>query len=242
MKILVCDDEPLARTRICRLIEKIGSHEVVAEAQNGFEAMEMTQRFMPDGLIIDIQMPGIDGLETAAHIARLEKPPAIIFSTAFDQYAIEAFNVNAIAYLLKPIKLEKLADALASSQKLNQAQLKALDSQQQASEGKFISAKSQHKGIELIPVDEIIYLKADQKYVSIKHESGETLVNDSLKTLEDQVGSNFVRIHRNAIISQNHIQRIETNSEGALVFLRGCEEPLRVSRRNIRILKELIDR
>lgn len=246
MKLLICDDEPLARDRMRRLVENLQGYEIVGEAQNGLEAVEMTKAQEPDVLLIDIQMPGLDGLEASLHISKLPNPPAIIFCTAYNDYAVEAFKVNAIAYLLKPVKSEQLDEALKSSQKLNKAQLKMLSTQTTDITGdttakrSHISAKT-HRGIELIDINEIRYFKADQKYVVIRHLGGEVLVDDALKDFERDLGDAFIRIHRNALVAIEHIEGLDVVSAGQyLVRMRGIEEKLQVSRRHAPQVRKLL--
>lgn len=247
MKVLICDDEPLARERLRRLVGKLQDYEIIGEAQNGLEAVEMTEKQEPDVLLIDIQMPGLDGLEACSHIAKLPNPPAIVFCTAYNNYAVEAFNVNAVAYLLKPVKSDQLAKALESSHKLNKAQLKMLSTENSAISGNptpkrsHISAKT-HRGIELIDVKDIRYFKADQKYVVIRHSGGEVLVDDALKDFEQDLGDSFIRIHRNALVAIAHIEGLEVVSAGHyLVRMRGVEEKLQVSRRHAPQVRKLLN-
>jgi two-component system response regulator AlgR len=192
-------------------------------------------------------MPGLDGLEACGHISKLPNPPAIIFCTAYNNYAVEAFNVNAIAYLLKPVKSEQLGKALAGTQKLNKAQLNMLAKENQAITGEkpatrsHISAKT-HRGIELIDIKDIRFFKADQKYVVIRHSGGEVLVDDALKDFEKDLGDAFIRIHRNALVAIDHIEGLEVVSAGHyLVRMRGVEEKLQVSRRHAPQVRRLLN-
>jgi two-component system response regulator AlgR len=247
MRLLICDDEPLARDRLRRLIGKLQDYEVIGEAKNGLEAVEMTKQQEPDVLLIDIQMPGLDGLEACSHVAKLPNPPAIIFCTAYNDYAVDAFNVNAIAYLLKPVKAEQLAKALDSTQRLNKAQLNMLAKDNTAITGSetpkrsHISAKT-HRGIELIDVKVIRYFKADQKYVVIRHSGGAVLVDDALKDFERDLGDAFIRVHRNALVAIEHIEGLEVVSAGHYqVRMRGVDEKLQVSRRHLPQVRKLLN-
>ncbi|HET8848260.1 MAG TPA: response regulator, partial [Marinobacter sp.] len=112
-RILIADDEPLARQRIRRLLDAVPGYQVCGEATDGDDALRKVAELEPDILLLDIRMPGLDGMDTADRLSRLDKPPAVIFCTAYDHYAIQAFNVNAVAYLLKPVRKEALASALA---------------------------------------------------------------------------------------------------------------------------------
>ena len=246
MKVLICDDEPLARDRLKRLIDRIGCYQIVGEAGNGLEALEMTRTAEPDALVIDIQMPGLNGLEAAGHISKLPNPPAILFCTAYNQYAVEAFNVKAIAYLLKPVKLENLQNALEDCKRLTKPQLELLHGDLSKLSGEpnqkrsHISART-HRGIELIPVKEIRYFKADHKYVVIRHNRGEVLIDEALKDFEADFSELFVRIHRNALVAIQYIEGLELVSAGHYqVRLQGIDERLQVSRRHARQIRKLL--
>jgi two-component system response regulator AlgR len=184
-------------------------------------------------------MPGVDGIEAARHIASLPEPPAVIFTTAFDEYALAAFEAQAVAYLLKPIRAEKLASALAQAARLTRPQL-----QQVAVAARFatrrthVSVRDRH-GLRLIPIEEVRYFQADQKYTTVKHVGGEDLIDDSLKSLEDELGSSFVRIHRNTLVNAQFLERIDREADGQhFVRLRGAAERLAVSRRMAGDLKD----
>lgn len=246
MKVLICDDEPLARERIERLVKRTEGYQVIGQAGNGIEALEKTRLLEPDILILDIQMPVMNGLEAAQHIATLPQAPAILFCTAFDQYAIEAFQVNAIAYLLKPVRQEDLIKALQSSSKLNKAQMADLQQTLEAplqhpfQNRTHISART-HRGIELIPIEDIHFFKADQKYVVIRHIRGEVLVDQPLKDFEKELAGRFVRIHRNALACVHYIEGLEMTGAGHYqVRFKSIEEKLPVSRRHAAQLRKLL--
>jgi two-component system response regulator AlgR len=187
-------------------------------------------------------MPGEDGLSVARRIAALEDPPAVIFCTAFDQYALDAFGTTAIGYLLKPIKSEQLADALNKAQKLNKvqraaAQIKPIEN---TNARNHISAKSR-RGIELIPLEDIRYFVADHKYVTVYHRNGENLLDETLKELEEEFGSRFIRIHRNALVSVKHIEAIERAPHGQYqIRLADTKQRPIISRRHVSDVKELL--
>jgi two-component system response regulator AlgR len=237
LKVLIVDDEPPARERLRSLLAEIVDVEVAGEAQNGREALSYTHDLAPDVVLLDVRMPGMDGLEAARHLNVLEEPPAVIFTTAFDQYAVEAFEAHAVGYLLKPVRKEQLAAALTRAGRLTRAQLQRLA----AGEGErrtHIAARHR-EGLRLIPLEEVQYFLADQKYTTVKHLKGEDLIEDSLRLLESEFGNAFVRIHRNALVGVKHLERIERNAEGQYcVHLRGCSAPLPVSRRMAGELKE----
>ena len=241
MEILVVDDELLARQRLVRMIEKLDGHNIIAEADNAEAALVAIETFDPDVVLLDVRMPGKDGLALAHDISALDCPPAIIFCTAFDQYALDAFGTSAIGYLLKPIKSEQLQDALNKAQKLNKVQRAA--AQTSAGDSNIrshISAKTR-RGIELIPLEDVRYFVADHKYVTVYHRNGEHLLDDTLKELESEFGSRFTRIHRNALISTKHIEAIERAPQGQYqVRLADIEHRPIISRRHVSYVKELL--
>ena len=254
MKILVCDDEKLARERLIRLLEQIPFCDVVAQAVNGAEAIEQVRVHQPDVVLLDIQMPGIDGLAVAVQLNQLNQPPAIIFCTAYEDYAIAAFRAQAVGYLLKPIRQEALNQALLNAQQLNRVQLKALEQLSVAAATDIILPSSllspaerthlsvrTHRGIELIPVSDIRWLKAEQKYVTIKTIQQEILVNDTLKELEAAFPNSFIRVHRNALVSLRQVTGLKFIRSGVYeVQLRDVGETIPISRRYLARVKQQI--
>jgi two-component system, LytTR family, response regulator AlgR len=236
LKVLIVDDEPPARERLQSLLGEIGDLEVVGEAVNGHEALERTHDLAPDVLLLDVRMPGMDGLEVARHLNVLDEPPAVIFTTAYDQYAVDAFEAQAVGYLLKPVRKEQLAAALARAGRLTRAQLQTLA----AGDARRTHIAARHRdGLRLIPIEDVQYFLADQKYTTVRHLKGEDLIEDSLRLLESEFGSAFVRIHRNALAAVKYLEGIERISDGQYVVrLRGCDAPLQVSRRMAGELKE----
>jgi two-component system response regulator AlgR len=189
-------------------------------------------------VLLDVRMPGMDGLEAARHLNVLEEPPAVIFTTAYDQYAVEAFDAHAVGYLLKPVRKEQLAASLARAGRMTRAQLQRLAAAAGAERRSHIAARHR-EGLRLIPIEEVQYFLADQKYTTVRHVNGEDLIEDSLRLLESEFGAAFVRIHRNALVGVKYLERIERNADGQyFVRLRGCEAPLQVSRRIAGELKE----
>ena len=239
IKILIVDDEPPARERLRRLLADIGGAAVVAEAGTGREALEQAARCSADVVLLDVRMPGMDGIETARHLSILEEPPAVIFTTAYDRYAINAFETRAVGYLLKPVHRDKLAAALAQAGRLTRPQLQRLAAAAGEPRRMHVAARRRDE-VRLIPTEDILYLQADQKYTTVRHAQGDDLIEDSLRTLEEELGTAFVRIHRNALINVRHLERIERDSDGRYwVRLRGCAAPLPVSRR---LSGELLER
>ncbi len=240
MRVLIADDEAPARERLRSLLSEIPDMEVVAEAVNGEQALRLAVEASPDVVLLDVRMPGMDGIEAARQINSLVEPPAVIFTTAYDEYAISAFDTNAVGYLLKPIRKEKLAEALGRAGRLTRPQMQKLAANPQEQPKRSHIAARHREGLRLIPVEEVIYFFAEQKYTTVKHVKGEDLIEDSLRSLEEEFGTTFVRIHRNALVSVRYLEGIDRNPEGQyFVRLRGCEAPLQVSRR---MASELRDR
>ena len=242
MKILIADDEAPARTRLRRLVEEIDGHDIVGEAANGREALLLSDKTQPDVLLLDIRMPGMDGLEAARHLAALENPPAVIFTTAYGDHALEAFAAHALDYLLKPIRKERLAQALTHVRKLNRAQSAALSNVETAQARSHICARVRG-ALQLVPVGEIVYFLADQKYVTVRYSDGSVLIEESLKALETEFAAAFTRIHRNALVAAAHIVGLERDDDGHVhVRLRGVTERLEVSRRHAAELRQRLVR
>lgn len=245
MKVLVCDDEQLARERLSRLVADMEGYEVVGEAANGAEAVQRLSETEADIVLMDIRMPQMDGLEAARLMSQNKAPPAIIFCTAYDDHALQAFNVNAVGYVLKPVRREALADALSKACSLNRVQISALTQSTAANDTPHkqrthISAKT-HRGIELVPVDDIRYFLADQKYVTVRSGRGEVLIDETLKDLEDEFGDRFVRIHRNSLVARRFIDGLEQVSAGHYqVRLKDTDERMTVSRRHVSGLRRLL--
>lgn len=231
MKILIVDDEALARSRLRALLAKDGTHEVVGEAASGEACLKLVARDRPDIVLLDIRMPGMDGIETARHLAALSEPPAVIFATAYDGFAIQAFEAQAVGYLLKPVREQRLAEALQRATRPTRPQLAALSDTGSTRRGR-IAAKL-GDALRLIPIDTIHYFQADQKYVTVHHEGGADLIDESLRELEAEFQDDFVRIHRNALVALKFVAALERDERGNLCLqLRGGEEPLAVSRRH----------
>ncbi len=229
MKVLIADDEPLARRRLRDLLGELGGCEIVAEARDGREACEKAAELAPDIAILDIAMPVLDGLEAAQHMAQFEAPPAVIFCTAYEEHALAAFEAHAIDYLVKPIRAERLATALERARCM-----RATTTPRERS----VVARRTHlsarlRGVlRLIPVTDIHYLLAEEKYVTVHHDGGVDLVEDSLRTLEAEFGDTFLRIHRNCLVAPGQIRELTRDRQGhEVVHLRQHDTTLEVSRR-----------
>jgi len=240
LRVLIVDDEPPARERLRSLLEEIGNLDIIGDAANGTQALKLAVDLSPDVVLLDVRMPGMDGIEAARQLNSLVEPPAVIFTTAYDEYAINAFDAQAVGYLLKPIRKEKLAAALNQAGRLTRPQLQRIAAATEAPPRRTHIAARNREGLRLIPIEEILFFFADQKYTTVRHLKGEDLIEDSLRSLEEEFGPAFVRIHRNALVSVRYLERIERNAEGQyFVRVRGCEGPLQVSRR---MAAELRDR
>lgn len=240
MRILIVDDEQLARDRIRRILEESDEHEIVGEATNGQEALESIDQKHPDVVLLDIRMPGIDGLEVARHLVGLEEPPAVIFTTAYDEHALEAFKVHAVDYLLKPVRQERLQEALSKALKPNKTQWRSLNRQADGTPKArtHISSRTR-RGIALVPINEVYYFRAEHKYVTVRHKDGEVLIEDTLKELESEFGERFLRIHRNCLVAKEYLQALEKNASGLpTIRLRGVPETLDVSRRHLSSVRQ----
>ncbi|HEX19323.1 MAG TPA: response regulator transcription factor [Acidiferrobacteraceae bacterium] len=233
MRVLIVDDEKLARDRLRELLYDIGDYTVVGEAMNGNEAVEKTMEMNPDILLMDIRMPGMDGLEAAMHLMGSENPPCVIFTTAYDQHALDAFEVNAVDYLLKPIRKDRLANALGKARKLTLKQLSEVNQAREEMPARTHISVHMRGNIRLVPVQDIIYFLADSKYIVIKTDKEEHLIEDSLISLEKEFDEMFLRIHRNAIVATGFIKGIEKSPSGSWqVVLKDTEKKLDVSRRH----------
>ena len=244
LRVLIVDDEAPARHRLRDVLADCAEQlpvAIVGEACSGLDALEQVQRGEVDAVLLDIRMPGMDGLECAAHLNRLAPPPAIIFSTAYDAYACQAFDLNAVDYLLKPVRAERLVRALSRAHRLSTA---ALDRLRDAHPKARTHLSLVEKGrIVLIPVADILYLKAELKYVTVRTAAREYLIEESLSRLENEFGEAFVRIHRNCLVASGRIREIGKLpgvDDGHFLRLDGLDERLAVSRRQYSLLREKI--
>jgi two-component system, LytTR family, response regulator AlgR len=242
-RILIADDEAPARARLRDLLDECRESfplAIVDEARNGREALDVLNREKVDIVLLDIRMPEMDGLEAARHIAGMAEPPAIIFTTAFDSYAIKAFEVNAIDYLLKPIRVERLLVALGKTRAAPPVSRQALDAA--ANQPRRHLSVHERGKISLVSLADVLYLRAELKYVTVKTAEREHLVEESLTHLEEEFAESFVRIHRNCLVARAAIAGFERNAEesesGWAVVIKGTNEKLPVSRRQHGVVKQ----
>lgn len=238
MKVLIVDDEKPARDRLRQLLDDFDEYEVVAEAGNGEEAISLAAETTPDIVLLDIRMPGLDGIEAAHHLNKLESPPAIVFATAYDEYAIDAFDARAIGYVLKPVRRERLAGALEQAARLAAGTLAEVAAASHMESRRKHVCSTSHGQLKLIPVKDVYYFRADQKYVCVHHAGGQDLIDDSLKSLEEEFGDDFVRIHRGVVVAADKIDRVAKSTDGKhhVVMRDGsheAENELIISRRHL---------
>jgi two-component system response regulator AlgR len=241
---VIADDEAPARSRIRDLLEDCAATfalEVVGEAANGRALIDLLQRTPADVVLLDIRMPEMDGIEAAQHIQKLPDPPSLIFTTAYDAYALKAFELHAVDYLLKPIRLRRLHDALTRVRSITPLSLDVL--QQLTPEARRHLSVQERGRLVLVPVEKILFMRAELKYVTIRTAEREHLLEESLTRLEQEFHEKFVRIHRSCLVARDHIESFERGGEeggesGWVVKLRGLDERLPVSRRQQHVMKE----
>jgi two-component system response regulator AlgR len=246
LKILIADDEAPARNRLRELLSEMKNIEVIAEAKNGQEAIELANVHQPDIILLDIRMPGIDGIEAAQHLQKMAKPPVVIFTTAFDSYAMQAFDISAVDYLLKPIRLERLQTAIQKARALLPSQLEALKPH---SPQKTHFSISERGRILLIPISDVIYLRAELKYITVRTAEKEFILEESLNNLEQEFGNIFIRLHRNCLVAKAYILGYEkrhqefdedgnkSSDKHWVALLKCIDETIAVSRRQQHLIR-----
>tara|TARA_R110000787_G_scaffold12074_38_gene39375 strand:+ start:8935 stop:9675 length:741 start_codon:yes stop_codon:yes gene_type:complete len=235
MRVVVVDDESLARERLKRLLQEFPGYEVVGEAADGESALDVIDNEEPDLVLLDIRMGGVDGLHVARSLAEYDPPPAVIFTTAYSEHALSAFDAKAAGYLLKPIRLEKLKEALQSARRPNRAQRPRSQSEDAKPKREFVTATTR-EGLMRVPAEDIVYFLADQKYTTVCHLHGEVLIEESLKTLEDDFAPWFLRVHRKALVATRFIAGLERDRGGEQLHwltMKHASNPLPVSRRRL---------
>jgi two-component system response regulator AlgR len=248
MKIIIVDDEPLARSRLLAMVTELDAGEVVGEADNGADALRLVEQAAPDIVLLDIRMPGMDGIEVARHLAATLRPPAVIFTTAYDSHALAAIESNAVDYLLKPIRKPRLQAALERATTLTRAQLAGLEAVAQESASGRVRPRTRthisatlHGNLQLLPLGEIRFFRAEHKYVTARHPQGQLIIEDTLSALETEFADRFVRVHRNALVAKAHVRGIERGAHGhQYVRLDAVDDLVEVSRRLAPVIRRLL--
>jgi two-component system response regulator AlgR len=260
-RIFIVDDEAPARARLTTLLMDIAAecpHELVGAAEQAQAALDGIAKTRPDIVLLDVQMPGMNGLELAAHLGKDPAGvPLIIFVSAFDEYAIKAFEVHALDYLLKPVRASRLAEAIRRASRLGphaQSQTGALAAAAVTTKTRRRNFSVQERGrLLLVPIDDVLYLKAEAKYVTLRTKAREYLIEESLNSIEEEMADTFVRVHRNALVARSAIIGVERGaqpvdaesdqekvSETWQVILRDVDDRLPISRRQWPVVKALV--
>jgi two-component system response regulator AlgR len=244
LRVFIVDDEEPARSRLKELLGDIAAElptSVVGEASHGLEALERVPASGAQVVLADIQMPGMGGLELARHLAGLEQPPGMVFVTAHDRHAVEAFELNAIDYLLKPVRAARLAAALKKAVSAPPGREQLASAALMARE--YLSVAERNR-IVLVPVKDVVFLRAEQKYVTVRTATREHLIEEPLVALEREFAGRLIRIHRNCLVARAAIRGFERNPDDEeaqwLVVLEGVPDKLPVSRRQWPALRELV--
>ena len=247
LSILIVDDEPLARSRLRALLDDIQvnvPNQVVGEAENGLAALDALRTQPADVVLADIRMPVMDGIELAGHLGGLEAPPAVIFTTAYDNYAVQAFDLNAIDYLLKPVRAQRLVAALQKAQSVRRPAGEALATLGRELRGSGRTHLSCHERgrLLLVPVAEILYFRADLKYVTARTRDREYLLDEALTHLEQEFAERYIRLHRAVLLARDALAGFERaagdDAEAyGWALVRGVDERLPVSRRQWSLAK-----
>lgn len=233
LRILIIDDEAPARERMARMLAELPNFAVVGEAASGQQALQAIEDYAPDILLLDISMPGMDGMTLARTLQKGGLQPAVIFCTAYQNQALEAFEAEALDYLVKPVRAERLAQALEKARRF-------IGDREDQAPNAFIKSTVGGKVL-LTPVQRVICLLAEDKYTTVVHEKGRTVIDDSLTELETRFASEFFRIHRNALISTRHLRGLERGDDGCVIaVLSGTDARPEVSRRNVAALRKLL--
>ena len=234
LKLVIADDEPLARERLRMLLADEPAVEVVAEAGDGQQVLDACAAHRPDAVLLDIAMPGMDGLEAARRLAAAKPPTAVVFCTAYDAHALSAFEAAAFDYLVKPVRPERLANALERVRAY-------LAGRPPAAVRRTQLCARLRGSLRVIPLDEVRYLQAEEKYVVVHHARGEDLIEESLRSLEEEFADLFVRIHRNCLVSRRELGGLRRSPDGQVqAVLRSGGAPLEVSRRCVPQLRQAL--
>jgi two-component system response regulator AlgR len=242
VKVLIADDEPMARERLRALIAEYPDLFLVAEAADGPGAFAACTEHAPDIVLLDIAMPGFDGLDAARRLAAFDPRPAVIFCTAYDEHALSAYDAAAIDYLVKPVRRERLATALDRARTFVAGRVRGNGAAHPEPGRKRSHLCARLRGsLRLIAIEDIRYLHAEEKYVVVHHARGEDLIEESLKSLETEFADHFVRIHRNCLVARDELVELRRAADGRIeAMLRHGDKPLEVSRRCVPHLRELV--
>ncbi|MDT0634631.1 LytTR family DNA-binding domain-containing protein [Spectribacter hydrogenoxidans] len=239
MKLLIVDDEPLARQRLAQMVAELPGWEVIGEVADGQAALDAAEHHQPDVVLLDIHMPGMDGLQVARMLAEQPVPPAVVFTTAHDQHALSAHDTRPAGYLLKPVRRDRLATALMRARQPSRAQMHS-GTMPAAGERRYVHGQ-ERDGVARVPVDDIVCFIAEDKYVTVHHLHGQLLIEESLRSLEGTLGPGFIRVHRKALAARDHIQALRRGPEGPELLLRHLEIPVPVSRRRLGDVRQLLE-
>ncbi len=243
MKILIVDDEEPARARLHDLLREIDPENEIAEAENGKSALQTAGREDFDLVLMDIRMPVMNGLEAAYHLSRMQPAPAVVFATAYQDHALAAFEANAVDYLLKPIRRDRLQQAMERARIVSQARMENVLAREPGRPARGFLVATNARRTELVPVEEIFYFKAEEKYVMAGCGDREIVIEEPLKSLEEEFGDRFLRIHRNALVAVAHIGSLQREPDGGVsLSLRDSGMKLAVSRRHLPDVRKAIRR
>lgn len=233
LSILIVDDEQPARDRLRRLVDTLPGFEIAGEASSSADALQRIQELGPDILLLDISMPGMDGMSLARVLQEGGAAPAVVFCTAYQDQALSAFEVEAVDYLVKPVRAERLETALDKARRY-------LGKDGATAPDHFLRSTVGGKVV-LTPIGQVICLLAEDKYTTVIHEEGETVIDDSLTVLEQRFPNLFFRVHRNALVSLRHLRGVERTSQGyTQALLKGTDRKPEVSRRNVAPIRKLL--
>ncbi|MHA6205750.1 LytR/AlgR family response regulator transcription factor [Dyella soli] len=231
MRVLIVDDEPLARMRLAALLGECSDVEVAGSLGDGEAALDALSELQPDLLLLDINMPGMSGTTLAQRLAG-RKRPQIVFCTAYENHAVHAFELGAVDYLLKPVRLERLNEALQRvRQRLAHASREA---------GSYLHGRLRGEQVR-VALEDVICLLAEEKYVVVQHRGGQLLLEESLRQLEEGHPDELIRLHRNCLVPSQRLIGLKTLADGrVLARLAGTELTPEVSRRNLPTLRKLL--
>lgn len=243
LQVLVVDDEPLARARLCTLLRACSDPvaEPLAQAESAAQALACLQQYAIDLVLLDIHMPGLDGLALARQMADMPRPPALVFVTAYAEHAVEAFELDAVDYLTKPVRQERLQAALHKALRFVQ---RRDATPTPGSDAAVLVIQDRHR-TERLPVAEVLYFKAELKYITVRTAARSYIIEGSLGELEARFGDAFIRIHRNALVAKRAARSLQRHhdpheGEGWALTLEGVDGPLVVSRRQLAAVREML--